>query len=125
MVLLTALLAATPVTVDIATETPEGVMYVQLCDRETFMTSRCPHQDSARAASEMSFVFEDVPPGEWAVMVWRDPESDGRMRRGMFGVPLEPTAMSRDPRAVFGPPRFDDAMLEIGAEPVSVVISID
>ncbi len=125
MVLLTAMLALTPVTVDITTSTPEGVMNVQLCDRETFMISQCPYQDRARAEAEMSFAFEDVPPGEWAVMVWRDPESDGRMRRGMFGVPLEPTAISRDPRAVFGPPRFDDAKLDIGTEPVLVRISID
>ena len=125
MLLLAAGLALTPVTVEITTPAPEGVMYVQLCSRQTFMTSHCPHRDSAEAASEMSFLFENIPPGEWAVMVWRDPESDGVMRRGMFGVPQEPTAISRAPRAVFGPPRFDDAKLEIGAEPVSVRISID
>ena len=125
MKLLAALLALTPVTVDVRTDTPEGDIYVQICDRETFLTSPCAHQDWAEAALEMSFRFESIPPGEWAVMVWRDPESDGVMRRGIFGVPLEPTAMSRSPRAFFGPPRFDDAKLDIGAEPVLVRISID
>jgi len=121
---LIAVIALSPVTVTVTTETPEGVMNVQLCNRSTFMTSRCPHQLRREADVEMDFVFEEVEPGEWAVMVWRDPESDGQMRTGTFGIPLEPTAMSNNPRAFFGPPRFDDAKLQIGSQPVLVRIQI-
>jgi uncharacterized protein (DUF2141 family) len=121
---LIAALALTPVTITVTTNTPDGIMNVQLCDRSTFMTSRCPHQLRREAEREMDFIFEGVEPGDWAVMVWRDPESDGQMRTGIFGVPLEPTAISNNPPARFGPPVFDDSKLEIGSEPVSVRIRI-
>ena len=124
MLSLIAALALSPVTVTVVTHEPEGAMNVQLCDRSTFMTSRCPHQLRREAESEMAFVFEGVEPGEWAVMVWRDPEADGRMRTGLFGIPREPTAISNNPPARFGPPAFEDSKLEIGAEPVSVRIRI-
>jgi uncharacterized protein (DUF2141 family) len=124
MLSLIAALALSPVTVTVTTENPEGVMYVQLCERSSFMTSRCLHQLRREAEAEMAFVFEGVEPGEWAAMVWRDANSDGEMPRGMWGQPLEPTAMSNNPRALFGPPEFDDAKLDIGAEPVSVRIQI-
>lgn len=124
MLSLIAALALTPVTLTVTTENPEGVMNVQLCDRSTFLTSRCPHQLRREAAAEMEFVFTGVQPGEWAAMVWRDPESDGRMRTGLFGIPLEPTAISNNPPASFGPPTFEDSKLEIGSEPISVRIRI-
>ncbi len=124
MLSLIAALALTPVTVTVQTPNPEGVIYVQLCDSATFMREGCPHQQRREAAAELQFVFETVEPGEWAIMVWRDPDSDGQMRRGMWGQPLEPTAISNNPPARFGPPIFEDAKVTVGEEPFAFTLSV-
>lgn len=124
--MLTTLAAALGTVVSVAVSTPEpvGTLHVSICARDEFLTGRCTHSQNRPAAAEDVFVFDDVAPGEWAVQVWRDPESDGRMRTMMFGIPAEPVAISRNPPARFGPPRFADARLQIGAEPVSVSLQV-
>jgi len=38
----------------------------------------------------VSVVFEDVPPGDYAALVYHDIDADGELRRGTFGIPVEP-----------------------------------
>lgn len=122
---LIAALALTPVTVVVTTPDPQGVMNVQLCQEANFLGGPCAHGQSRAAEPRAAFEFEAVEPGRWAIMVWRDPEGDGVMRQALFGIPREPTAISNDPPARFGPPQFDDAAIEIGAEPVVFEIEVD
>jgi len=123
--LLSIIAALGSVSVTVETPNPEGDMYVSICSAETFLGGRCEHGTRRPAQSEDVFVFEDVPAGRWAVQVWRDPEGDGEMRTGMFGIPLEPTAISNNPPANFGPPRFQDAAIRVSSEPVQVRLSIN
>jgi uncharacterized protein (DUF2141 family) len=124
MLSIIAALALAPLTVTVETENPTGMVYVQLCDRESFLTSQCPHQTNREAEARIDFVFDDVAPGEWTVMVWRDANSNGEMERGQYGVPLEPTSISNDPPMLYGPPRFDDAKVAVPDNGTRVRISI-
>jgi len=123
MSVLIAMLGSVSVTV--TTPEPVGDMYVSVCSRDTFMTGNCEHRAMRAAQSEDVFVFEDVPSGRWAVQVWRDPESDGEMRTMLFGIPAEPVAISNNPPARMGPPRFADAAIRVGADGAQLAISIN
>jgi len=55
--------------------------------------------------------FRDVPPGVFAVSVFHDEDGDGELKTNFIGIPKEGIGFSRDARARFGPPGWDDAKL--------------
>jgi len=56
-------------------------------------------------------VFEDVPPGRYAISAIHDEDSEGDFDRGLFGIPTEGWTASNDAHlGRLGPPRFDDAL---------------
>jgi uncharacterized protein (DUF2141 family) len=65
-------------------------------------------------------VFEGLAPGEFAISVLHDEDGNREVRTGIFGIPKEGLGFSRDPRVMFGPPKFKNARLELptGENPV-------
>jgi uncharacterized protein (DUF2141 family) len=59
-------------------------------------------------------VFETPPTGSCAALLHHDVDGDGAMAQGLFGLPREPVAASRQARFRFGPPRFADASFAVG-----------
>ena len=61
-----------------------------------------------------SLVFDDIPPGRYALMAYHDANGDNKLnlRFGMF--PLEGYALSNNPQ-VIGPPRFNDSAFDFPA----------
>ncbi|WP_439635300.1 DUF2141 domain-containing protein [Oceanicaulis sp.] len=123
--LLSLIAALGSVSVSVSTPTPEGDMYVSLCSEDTFLSGACEHGQRRAASAEDVFVFEDVPAGQWAVQVWRDPEGDGEMRTMAFGIPAEPITISNDPPMNFGPPQFADAAVAVTDEGVQISLSVN
>jgi uncharacterized protein (DUF2141 family) len=72
-------------------------------------------------AGKVEVRFEDVPYGKYAACVLHDENRNGLFDMRLF-IPLEGWAASRDPRAFFGPPRFEDAAFTTdGAEAIITV----
>lgn len=59
-------------------------------------------------------VFENLPPGLYAVAVYHDKNKNGDLDT-LLVVPKEDYGFSNDARSLFGPPSFKSAALEIGA----------
>lgn len=58
-------------------------------------------------------VFTNIKPGRYAVSLLHDEDSDDRMKTNFIGIPQEGWGASRDaPAQTFGPPRFEDAVME-------------
>jgi uncharacterized protein (DUF2141 family) len=72
---------------------------------------------AARAGDDRTVTWrvDNLPPGDYAVFVWRDTNGNGEFDRRAGIFPLEPYAFSRDHRPRFGPPRWDAAKLAVGA----------
>jgi uncharacterized protein (DUF2141 family) len=51
--------------------------------------------------------FEGVPFGSYAVAVYQDVNGNGKLDKGMFGIPEEPFAFSNNFRPRFGGPSFE------------------
>ena len=57
--------------------------------------------------------FTDLEPGIYAVSAFYDKNANGKMDTNFLGIPKEPTAMSNNAKARFGPPKYKDAKFEL------------
>jgi uncharacterized protein (DUF2141 family) len=67
--------------------------------------------------------FRDVPPGRYAIALFHDENSNGRMDKMMM-LPREGFGFSRDAPLEFGPPRFGAASFQVGAAQVHTSIKV-
>lgn len=58
--------------------------------------------------------FDHVPQGRWAVAVLHDENGNGKADRVMGMMPKEGFGFSRDAPVRMGPPKFADAVFEVG-----------
>lgn len=65
---------------------------------------------------QVEVVFKDLAPGSYAVSAYQDLNGNQRLDANMVGMPTEPFGFSRDAKGQFGPPKFDDAVVKVGAE---------
>ena len=56
--------------------------------------------------------FQDVPAGTYAIAVFQDTNSNGKLDKNFFGIPKEGYAFSNNVFGTFGPPDFKDASFE-------------
>ena len=117
--------AATAATVDIRVENVagKGKVSVAVCDRERFL-KQCAYTATVPAeAGTVKVKVPDVPPGTFAVLAFEDANGNGQLDR-VLGIPNESWGMSRAPAAVFGPPKFEDAAIEVKEDPTVVDIKL-
>jgi uncharacterized protein (DUF2141 family) len=58
-------------------------------------------------------VFNNIPPGTYAVAAFHAEQNETRMEFGMFGKPKQGYGFSRNPSSTFGPPSFSAAAFEV------------
>ena len=63
--------------------------------------------------SSCEWVVEDLPAGEYAVMLYHDTNDNGKLDKKSFGMPKEPYGFSNNARAPLGPPPFEAARFEL------------
>jgi uncharacterized protein (DUF2141 family) len=68
------------------------------------------------------FVFRDLPAGTYAVAAFHDENGNGKLDRNLLGMPTESFGFSRDAQAMFGPPEFADAVLELRTDAAITVV---
>jgi uncharacterized protein (DUF2141 family) len=52
--------------------------------------------------------FSGIAPGTYAVSVFHDENSNGKLDRNLLGMPKEGVGVSNNAAGHFGPPKFDD-----------------
>ncbi|MEI7909785.1 MAG: DUF2141 domain-containing protein [Verrucomicrobiota bacterium] len=60
----------------------------------------------------VTLTLKDLPPGPIAITVLHDEDSNGKLKRNLFGIPLEGVGMSRNPFDKHFP-TFADATLDM------------
>jgi uncharacterized protein (DUF2141 family) len=68
--------------------------------------------------------FGDLPAGDYAVSVVHDLNGNGRMDSNALGIPVEPFAFSNNATGSFGPAKFAQARLTIGASGGAIVLDL-
>jgi uncharacterized protein (DUF2141 family) len=64
----------------------------------------CPIRDKTSTCS-----FDPTPAGTYAVACFHDENNNGKLDRGLFGIPKEGTVVSNHARGLMGPPSFEKA----------------
>ena len=92
-----------------------GVLLVALQTRGEFMQSSAAHADRVErpAAGTLRLTFHDVVPGDYALTVLHDEDSDGRMKMNGY-MPGEGWAMVNGD-ALRGTPTFDLVKFTVSA----------
>lgn len=76
------------------------------------------------AADEVSVVFSDLEPGEYAIMLYHDVNDSGKMDTNFLGIPKEPYAFSNNAPGRYGPPDYERAAFAVVAGDNSHVIAL-
>jgi uncharacterized protein (DUF2141 family) len=70
------------------------------------------------------FRIADVPYGIYAIALVHDENSNGKMDRNFLGIPKEGFGASNDPKALFGPPSYDDSTFTLQQEKMKLTIKM-
>ena len=88
----------------------KGRVHVDICPQAAFLKDGCPFSASAPAQAPVTIVVvRGVAPGHYAAQLFHDENGNDKMDRGLFGIPKEGFAFSRDAPIKMSPPRWADA----------------
>lgn len=73
----------------------------------------------------VNVLFENLPEGEYAVSVFHDLNSNGRLDSNMVGMPTEPYGFSNDAAGSFGPPSFDAAKITLNQDKKTISVRLN
>lgn len=76
------------------------------------------------ANQQATCVFNNVPPGTYAVAIFHAEKGETKMRTGFFGQPEEGYGFSRNATGSMGPPSFNAAAYSYAGGPVTFPITI-
>lgn len=78
----------------------------------------------ANAAKKSEVILTNIDPGKYAIILFHDENSNGRLDKNVIGVPMEPYGFGNDAQGFLGPPSFEKAAIQISAANKAVRISL-
>lgn len=69
-------------------------------------------------------VFQQVPPGRYAVAVYHDANNNGKLDTNFLGIPTESYGFSNNVMGTFGPPSFLDASFLVESSNKAISIKL-
>lgn len=99
-----------------------GIVSMALHTSDTFMKGAgIMNAETNIKDGKVTITFENVQPGEYAIMALHDENENKRMDFQDNGMPLESYGTSNNVMA-FGPPQYDDAKFEVDAKDLELNI---
>lgn len=109
---------AAEITVDISgIKNAKGAIMAALFDSETgYKTNKGVRASTTNVTADtVSFSFEHLPEGEYAIKLFHDVNGDGEMNMNLFGMPTEPYAFSNNATGTMGPAKWVKAKFTVTA----------
>lgn len=111
----------TTITVTVPVASNEGSILVGLDDESHFMQKGIQSAEGIINDGKATVTFSNVAPGEYAIVLFHDKNSNKQMDFDMNGMPLEPYGVSNNIMS-YGPPQWSDAKFEVADQPISMEI---
>jgi uncharacterized protein (DUF2141 family) len=112
-------------------ENGRGTLYIAILDSsEDWLksdTDSKPFRDVTQAVSstdDLLISIEGLPPGKYAISLFQDLDGDAEMDTNFIGFPKEPFGFSA-PMGKFGPPKYEEAIVEFSGADTSVEIALN
>jgi uncharacterized protein (DUF2141 family) len=103
----------------------EGVVRVEVCTSDTFLTANCPFSATAAAVKGETIVtIHGVPPGSYAVQLFHDQNNNGRLDMSALGFPREAYGFSNDAPVGLRGPKFSQAAFVHRTEQQALTVSL-
>lgn len=83
------------------------------------------HAKSEISEKHATCDFQGVPPGTYAVSVFHDENSNGKLDTNFMGIPREGVGASNNAKGHFGPPKFSAAAFEHSTGRTDLKIAIN
>lgn len=103
----------------------KGEISVALFDSEVNYLKKHYVGKSVPAISGKSIViFDDLPPGEYAISVIHDSNKNGALDKNFIGIPTEGFGFLNGAMGRFGPPKFDQTKVTWTGETQNVFVPL-
>lgn len=89
-----------------------GVVACALFDKSGWLTKPIKPAWAKIKGNRAVCIFNDVRPGVYGISAYHDENKNGKLDTNMVGMPVEDYGASRDARATFSAPNFEDAKFE-------------
>lgn len=76
------------------------------------------------SGTEVTVVFENLKPGDYAVSIIHDENENGELDKNFVGIPKEGFAFGNNAMGSFGPPDFQQAKVKVDGNRVKQEISV-
>ena len=103
-----------------------GHLQVALVDSAAGWDNQAPPVQAKRVPAEaggMRLVFENLSPGQYAVMVMHDENDNGKLDTNLVGMPVEGYGFSNNPR-VMRKPTWDESRFDVGDDDLAIHIQL-
>ncbi len=98
-----------------------GKVGFALYNKETFMQKPLQSKNVKIVNGKSTVVFENVEPGDYAIICFHDKNDNDKMDFEANGMPIEDYGMSNNVMS-FGPPTYSDAKFTVSEEDVVLEI---
>lgn len=106
-------------------KTPQGTVMVGLfTSADEFLKKTAIGKVVKATGNEVTVVFENLKPGDYAVSVIHDENENGELDSNFIGIPKEGFAFGNNAMGAFGPPTFDKAKIKLANVSVKQVIEM-
>ncbi len=112
-------------------EKGHGTLYIAILNSaEDWLKSDAetrPFRDITQPVSstdDLLINVQNLPLGEYAISLFHDLDGDSEMGKNFIGFPKEPFGFSA-PMGKFGPPKFEEAVIEFSGENTTVEIALN
>jgi uncharacterized protein (DUF2141 family) len=104
----------------------DGQVILALCNQEHFPhEDRCTIRKTIPAKEARQSITLTAPePGRYAILVINDVNKNNKLDTNLIGIPKEPVGVSRNPALRFGPPRFEDAAIDLSGSDKEIIIDL-
>jgi len=93
-----------------------GKVRVDLCRQNEFLKKCTIVADATPVRGTTTVTLHNVPPGDYAVQATYDQNGNGKVDRGLFGIPKEGVGFSNDAPIRLGPPSWKDAVFNVSGD---------
>lgn len=106
-------------------QSDKGAVYIGLHNQENeFLKKHFKEGIATITNKKATFVFENIPQGEYAISSFHDENANNKMDTNFIGIPKEPIGISNNAKGFMGPPKYKDAKFTI-TKNISMTIKIE
>ncbi|NRR30370.1 DUF2141 domain-containing protein [Oxalobacteraceae bacterium] len=103
----------------------QGNLMVSVFDSAaSFMRKPVANAIVPAVAGATTVMLKDLPAGSYAIAIFHDANSNGKMDKNLVGIPTEDYAFSNNAVGQMGPPSFESARLELPAAGGVAIVSL-